>query len=63
MLQMASVRMPEPDPDLNRRLFDDHRIEIPISDDGTLLRLSIASYNDRADVDRLLAALARELHA
>ncbi len=63
VLQMASVRMPEPDPDLNRRLFDDHRIEIPISDDGTLLRLSIASYNDRADVDRLLAALARELHA
>ena len=58
VLQMASVRLPEPDPDLNRRLFDEHRIEIPVSHDGTLLRLSIASYNDRADVDRLLEALA-----
>ncbi len=58
VLQMASVRLPEPDTDLNRRLFDDHRIEIPVSDDGTLLRISIAPYNDRADVDRLLEALA-----
>jgi isopenicillin-N epimerase len=58
VLQMASVRLPKPDTDLNRRLFDEHRIEIPISDDGTLLRLSIAPYNDRADVDRLLEALA-----
>jgi isopenicillin-N epimerase len=58
VLQMASVRLPEADTDLNRRLFDDHRIEIPVSDDGTLLRLSIAPYNDRADVDRLLEALA-----
>ena len=58
VLQMASVRLPEPDVDLNRRLFDEHRIEIPVSDDGALLRLSIASYNDRADVDRLLEALA-----
>ena len=63
VLQMASVRLPKPDTDINRRLFHDHRIEIPVSDDGTLLRLSIAPYNDRADVDRLLAALARELHA
>ena len=54
---------PEPDADLNRRLFEEHRIEIPVSHDGTLLRISIAPYNDRADVDRLLAALARELHA
>jgi len=58
VLQMASVRLPEPDTDLNRRLFDEHRIEIPVSNDGTLLRLSIAAYNDRADVDRLLEALA-----
>ena len=63
VLQMASVRLPEPDTDLNRRLFEEHRIEIPVSHDGTLLRISIAPYNDRADVDRLLAALARELHA
>ena len=63
VLQMASVRLPEADADLNRRLFEEHRIEIPVSHDGTLLRISIAPYNDRADVDRLLAALARELHA
>ena len=58
VLQMASVRLPESDTDLNRRLFDEHRIEIPVSHDGTLLRLSIAPYNVRADVDRLLEALA-----
>jgi len=58
VLQMASVRLPAPDPGLNERLFREHRIEIPVSHDGTLLRISIAAYNTRADVDRLLAALA-----
>jgi isopenicillin-N epimerase len=58
VLQMASVRLPEPDHELNQRLWEEHRIEIPVSHDGTLLRISIAPYNDRADVDRLLSALA-----
>ena len=58
VLQMASVRLPRPDPELSQRLFDDHRIEIPVSHDGTLLRISVAAYNDRGDVDRLLEALA-----
>ncbi|HLY93634.1 MAG TPA: aminotransferase class V-fold PLP-dependent enzyme [Gaiellaceae bacterium] len=58
ILQMASVRLPEPDEQLSQRLWDEHRIEVPISHDGTLLRISIALYNDRADVDRLLSALA-----
>ncbi len=58
VLQMATVRLPEPDPDLQRRLFDEHRIEIPVTRDGTLMRISIAPYNDRADVDALLSALA-----
>ena len=62
VLQMASVLLPVPDTELSQRLFDEHRIEIPVSDDGELLRISIAPYNGRADVDRLLAALARELH-
>ena len=62
-MQMASVRLPASDPTLNGRLFRDHKIEIPVSHDGTLLRISIAVYNERGDVDRLLAALARELHA
>jgi isopenicillin-N epimerase len=58
VLQMASVRLPAPDPDLTQRLFDEHRIEIPVTKSGELLRISIAPYNDRGDVDRLLAALA-----
>jgi len=29
-----------------------------VSRDGELLRVSIAAYNDRGDVDRLLEALA-----
>jgi len=57
VLQMASVRLPAPDPELSERLFRDHSIEIPVSHDGMLLRISIAAYNDRGDVDRLLAAL------
>ena len=57
VLQMASVRLPAADPELSERLYRDHRIEIPVSHDGTLLRISIAAYNDRDDVDRLLAAL------
>ncbi|MBV8479895.1 MAG: aminotransferase class V-fold PLP-dependent enzyme [Actinobacteria bacterium] len=60
VLQMASVRLPEPDATLNRRLFDDYRVEIPVQ--GDLMRISIAAYNDRADVDRLLFALG-ELYA
>lgn len=60
--QMASVRLPRPDKELSQRLWDEHKIEIPVSHDGTLLRISIAAYNDRGDVDRLLLAL-RELDA
>ncbi|HZC31120.1 MAG TPA: aminotransferase class V-fold PLP-dependent enzyme, partial [Gaiellaceae bacterium] len=61
--QMASVRLPRLDTTLSQRLWDDYKIEIPVSHDGELLRISIAQYNDRADVDRLLSALARELDA
>ena len=53
----ASVRLPHPDPDLSQRLFDDHRIEIPTMRDDELLRISVAVYTERADVDRLLEAL------
>jgi len=62
--QMASARLPRPSPDLSGRLFAAHRVEIPVggpSDD--LLRISVAAYTTREEVDRLLAALARELDA
>jgi isopenicillin-N epimerase len=59
ILQMASVRVPDSQPGLSQRLFDEHRIEIPTMgprrDD--LLRISIAPYTTREDVERLLDAL------
>ncbi len=62
--QMASVRLPRPHPGLRDRLFANHRVEIPIAGpDQDILRISIAAYTTRSDVDRLLAALARELDA
>jgi isopenicillin-N epimerase len=64
LAQMASVRLPRPAPDLSERLFTHHRVEIPVADEaGTLLRLSVGAYTTREDVDRLLAALVRELDA
>jgi isopenicillin-N epimerase len=58
VLQMASVRLPRADPDLEQRLFDDGRIEVLVAPPACeLLRISIAGYIDRADVDRLLATL------
>ena len=47
---------------LQRRLFEEHRIEVVVGEwEGkSLLRVSIAPYNDSADVERLLAALAED---
>lgn len=62
--QMASVRLPRPDPGLRDRLFANHRVEIPVTGpNDDLLRISIAAYTTRDEIDRLSAALARELHA
>lgn len=62
--QMASIRLSRPDPGLRDRLFANHRVEIPVSGPNRdLLRISVAAYTTRDDVDRLLAALARELDA
>ena len=61
--QMATVQLPVADTDLSRRLFDEHRIEIPTMgprrDD--LLRVSIAAYTVWEDVERLLEALPSAL--
>jgi isopenicillin-N epimerase len=63
ILQMASVQLPVTEPDLNRRLFEEHRIELPTMgprrDD--LLRISIALYTTEEDVERLLDALPQVL--
>ena len=59
VLQMASVRLPGPQPGLSQRLFDEHRIEIPTMGPrrNDLLRISVAAYTEREDVERLLDAL------
>ena len=50
--------------ELQRRLHDEHRIEVVVSawEGRNLLRISVAPYNDAGDVERLLEAL-RELSA
>ena len=55
--RMASFRVPGDAYALQRRLWEEHRIEIPAMT-GELLRISVAMYNDGDDVDRLLSALA-----
>jgi isopenicillin-N epimerase len=62
--QMATVRLPRPPPELSQRLFARHRVEIPVGGpEKDLLRLSVAGYTTHDEIDRLLAALARELDA
>jgi len=62
--QMASVRLPDgvDGEALSQRLFDEYRVEIPATRPGKdLLRISVAGYNDRDDVNRLLGALRSSL--
>jgi len=59
--QMVSLQLPEDAPaDLQERLFDEHRIEIPVVERQSprLIRASFQGYNDAADLERLKAALA-----
>ena len=64
LAQMAAVRLPRSEPDLSERLFAGHRVEIPVTGERSdLLRLSVAGYTTRDEIDRLLAALVRELDA
>jgi isopenicillin-N epimerase len=58
--QMVSLQLPDDVPaDLQERLFDEHRIEIPVTERGSprLIRASFQGYNDDADLERLKAAL------
>jgi isopenicillin-N epimerase len=59
VLRMAAFRVPGAR-DVHRTLWEDYRIEIPAMNDG-LMRLSVAMYTEREDVERLLDALARVL--
>ena len=45
---------------LTRRLFEEHRIEVPVFETsrGWVLRISIQAYNDEDDVEALARALA-----
>jgi selenocysteine lyase/cysteine desulfurase len=62
VLQMASVRLPDGVGEaLGGTLWEEHRIEIPIMHPQNLLRISIAAYTTRDDVERLLDALPRAL--
>jgi len=61
---MRAVELPPGDPEkLWRRLYEQHRIEVPVyeRDGRRILRLSIGPYNDESDVERLVAALERLL--
>jgi len=55
--RMASVTLPAgvDGEALQRRLYDEYRIEVPVA--SGRLRVSFAMYNDRRDLDRLIAAL------
>ena len=60
-VQMAAIPLPGDDPQrLKERLWEDHQIEIPVGrrDGQIYTRISIQAYNRRADVDRLVGALA-----
>jgi isopenicillin-N epimerase len=58
--QMAAVELPPCEPEeFQRRLWDEHRIEVPCFEwnGRPLLRISVQGYNTEEDVDRLVAAL------
>lgn len=59
--QMVAAELPECDTDdLKRRLYDEHRIEIPVQrwHGRPLIRASFQGYNDSDDLDALVAALS-----
>jgi isopenicillin-N epimerase len=60
-VQMRGFRVEHDDPPaLKQRLYDDHRIEVPIFETrhGWVLRVSVQAYNDRSDLEALASALS-----
>jgi len=64
LMRALTVRARDPDA-LWRRLYDEHRVEVPVYEwEGTsLLRFSIGPYNDDGDVARLVDAIRGALPA
>jgi isopenicillin-N epimerase len=57
---MVAVELPPCDPDVvQRRLFDEHRIEVPCFEQRgrPLLRISVQGYNDEEDIEKLVEAM------
>ena len=55
-VQMRGFRVDHPDPpELKRRLYDEHRIEVPIvrTPAGWVMRVSVQAYNDESDLEAL----------
>jgi isopenicillin-N epimerase len=64
-MQMSSAQLPPCDPDeVQRRLLEDHAIEVPCREwEGyPLIRISCQAYNDEQDVERLFEALPSAVH-
>jgi isopenicillin-N epimerase len=62
--QMVAARLPTDDPEtLKARLYDDYRVEVPLSrfQGASQVRVSFQAYNDQADLDALIAGLQRLL--
>ena len=64
-LQMGLIELP-PDtdlPQLKNRLYDNHRVEIPVVawQDRKFLRISVQAYNSSRDVETFVKALTEEL--
>lgn len=60
--QMSAFLLPEgvDGPELQRRLFDEHKVEIPVMEwnGRRLIRVSIQGYNNRSDLERLYDGIA-----
>lgn len=60
-IQMVAIPVPPQDPEaLRRRLYEESRIEIPVTTHGgrVFVRLSVQGYNTTKDIERLLEAPA-----
>lgn len=57
-MRALTIRTSDPEA-LGRRLYDEHRVEVPVYawEETALLRVSVGPYNDEADLERLVDAV------